>query len=416
MNRQRQLPKQKLLVYGSRLCVLALTGLGLFLVTPGVSLAQQKIPSTTTNNAPAAKSDWAGSHSLFGSSTRFRVGGFLELDLVHDSDATGAPCQFITATIPTSGGGGTGSQGNACINTSRLTVETRTPTTTGQFKTFISGDLFGDALSTSPSPRLRQAYGEFQGSVLGGDLLLGQAWGTYVDLEAWPDILDFEGPGSAIAVRQPMIRWSKGITDGVDLQLALEEPGEGSVQGATMLNNFPDLIGTIKWSPAAGHLRVGGILRDIRIRDNTGREDDAVGWGVSGSGKLKFNQSSNFVFEASYGEGVGAYYNDGPPNGVFDPVTSSYKNLPLLGYYLGLEHNWSKTLNSTLLYSAIKVDNLGLEPDNAFRKSNYSSLNLIWRPKNRLMFGIEYLHGERQDKNGAKGSDNRFLLSSRVSF
>ena len=102
---------------------------------------------------------------------------------------------------------------NFCVNTSRLTFESRTPTKLGRLKTFVSLDLFGNALSTTPSLRMRQAYGELEGVLWGGDLLFGQAWGTYVDLEAWPDILDFEGPGSAIAARQPMVRWSKGIAD-----------------------------------------------------------------------------------------------------------------------------------------------------------------------------------------------------------
>ena len=394
--------------------------LALLLLTAGPVLAQQApAPEAAAAGAPQAEPDWPGSFSLFGSETRLVIGGFVQLDLIHDTDAIGAPCQFITATIPTDGGTpvqGADGRTSFCVNTSRLTFESRTPTAVGRLKTFLSLDLFGDALSTSPSLRIRQAYAELEGAVGGGDLLLGQAWGTYVDLAAWPDILDFEGPGSAIATRQPMVRWSRGVAGGVGFQVALEQPGDGSVQGADMLTRWPDLVGTVKWSHGRGHLRAAGILRDIRASADDSPAEDALGWGVAGSGKLMLPAKSNLIFEASFGEGVGAYYNDGPPNGVFDTVTPGLELLPLFAYYVGLEHSWSRTLSSAILYSAIEVDNLESQPDDAGKKSAYFSVNLIWRPDPLLMFGIEFLSGGRRDKGGAEGTADRIQLSSQFSF
>jgi len=376
-------------------------------------------PQPSAPELPAAAPDWPGSFSLFGSKTRLAVGGFVQLDVIHDSDAIGSPCQFITSTIPTDGGTmvqGADGQTSFCVNTSRLTFESRTPTKIGRLKTFISLDLFGNALSTSPSLRMRQAYGELEGVLWGGDLLFGQAWGTYVDLEAWPDILDFEGPGAAIALRQPMVRWSKGVSDHVDVRIALEQPGDGSVEDADMLTAWPDLVGTVKWSHGGGHLRAAGIVRDIRASADDGPAVAATGWGLAGSGKAMLGGRNNLTFEVSYGEGVGAYYDDGPPNGVYDPATSSIELLPLLGYYIGFEHGWSKTLSTAILYSAIGVDNLESQGDNAFKKSAYFSLNLIWRPDPALMFGAEFLSGGRRDKDGAEGTDNRIQFSSQFSF
>ncbi|MGB5573033.1 MAG: hypothetical protein WBO69_06620, partial [Thermoanaerobaculia bacterium] len=188
----------------SKPATVAAVALSLLVLGTTVASATESQPS---DKPQEAEPDWPGSFSLFGSQTRLAVGGFVQLDVIYDSDAIGAPCQFITATIPTDGGTpeeGADGQTNFCVNTSRLTFESRTPTKLGRLKTFISVDLFGDALSTSPELRMRQAYGELSGALGGGDLLFGQSWGTYVDLDAWPDILDFEGPDSAIAVRQPM--------------------------------------------------------------------------------------------------------------------------------------------------------------------------------------------------------------------
>ncbi|MGB5161768.1 MAG: hypothetical protein WBP10_17475 [Thermoanaerobaculia bacterium] len=77
--------------------------------------------SQPSDKPQEAESDWPGSFSLFGSQTRLAVGGFAQLDVIYDSNAIGAPCQFITGTIPTDGGTlaeGADGQTNFCINTS----------------------------------------------------------------------------------------------------------------------------------------------------------------------------------------------------------------------------------------------------------------------------------------------------------
>jgi len=392
---------------------------GLLLVNATISLAQEPAPVPPVADDQQAESDWPGSFGLAGSKTRFAIGGFAQLDVIHDDDAIGSPGQFITATIPTDGGTpAEGSEGRTSfsVNTSRLTFESRTPTNLGRLKTFISLDLFGDALSTTPSLRMRQAYGELKGVLWGGDLLCGQAWGTYVDLEAWPDILDFEGPGSAIATRHPQVRWSKGTSEHLDLQVALERPGDGSAQDADLLTRWPDLVGTLKWMNGGGHLRAGGILRDLRASDDDGPVASATAWGLAGSGKVLLPARSYLVFEASYGEGTGGYYNDLSVNSVYDPATSSLELIPLFAYYVGLGHSWSPTLSSAVLYSAIEVDHLESQPDDTGEKSDYFSLNLIWRPDTPLMFGVEFLSGGKRDKGGAEGTVNRIQFSSQFSF
>jgi cell division protein FtsB len=389
------------------------------------SVSIERAGKTTATTVPVAESQqqeaaWPGSFGLFGSSTRLAIGGFARLDVIHDDDAIGAPCQFITATIPTDGGSmvnGAGGQTSFCVNTSRLTVESRTPIRSGELKTYFAMDLYGDALSTNPEPRIREAYAQVSIPAWGGEWLFGQTWGTYVDLEAWPDILDFEGPGSAIANRQPMLRWSKNLSATTGFQLALESPGGGTVDGADMLTAWPDLIGNLRWSlGSGGHLRAAGILRDLRASANDGPAETALGWGIAGSGKVPLSAKNSIVFELSYGKGVGSYYNDGPPNGIYDPLTSKLKPLPLVAYYLGLEHAWNDTLSSSVLYSALEVDNLESQPDTAGKKSAYFSLNLIWRPDSRQMYGVEFLSGGRRDKGGAEGTNNRFQLTGQFSF
>lgn len=384
--------------------------LGLLLGSVAAGLAQEPAPDT--------EPDWPGSISLFDSQTRLAVGGFVKLDLIHDTNAIATRCEFVTAAIATDGGtlaGGADGQTTFCVNATRLTLETRTPTRLGRLKTFISLDLFDDP--NTPSLRMRQAYGELSGVLAGGDLLLGQAWGTFVDLEAWPDVLDFEGPGSAIAVRQPMVRWTKGVSGDVEIRLALEQPGGGSIAGTAVPSRWPDVAGVLKWIYGSGsHLRVSGILRDVRASVDDGPAESALGWGIAGSGKALLGATNNLVFEASYGEGTGGYYGDGAPNAVIDPTNSSLELLPLFAYYVAFEHEWSQALSSSLLFSSLEADYPDAQPRDAGRRSRYGSLNLIWRPDPQIMFGIEFLRGERQDNDGATGTDNRIQLSSQFTF
>lgn len=389
----------------------------------GTMLAQASSPppaEASRGDDEKTDADWPGSFGLFGSETRLAIGGFAQLDVIHDTDAIDSRCDFVTSTIATDGGtpaGGADGQTSYCINASRLTFESRTPTRIGRLKTFVSFDLFGD--SSTPDFRVRQAYGELSGAVFGGDLLVGQAWSTFVSLAAWPDTLDYEAPSSTIAVRQPMIRWTRGVGADVDVQIALEKPGDGSVEGGDLLTRWPDAVGVVRWTPGRSTLRASGILRDIRGSADDTTVQTALGWGVAGAGKVGIpglGVKDNFTFEVSYGEGTGGYYNDSPPEGAYDPVSSTFELLPLFGFYAGFEHGWSPSVSSTLVYGQLEVDNLPFEPDDAFQKSTYFSVNVIWRPDPVLLFGAEYLRGSREDKDGSTGTDNRVQLSAQFTF
>ncbi len=368
----------------------------------------------------ADEPEWDGSFSLAGSDTRFAIGGFAQLDVIYDTDAIDTRCEFVTSAIATDGGtpsGGADGQTSFCVNASRLTFESRSPTSIGRLKTFFSIDLFGDA--DSPSIRIRQAYGELEDALWGGDLLVGQAWTTFLDSDAYPDVLDYEGPDSMFAFRQPMVRWTKKVSSRVEVRLAVERPGGGTIDGADSLTRWPDAVGVVNWALSGGsHLQLSGLLRDVRASVDDNPAQTELGWGLSGSGKMMIpgGSNDNLVFNVSYGEGTGGYYNDGPPNGVIEPLTSTLELLPVLGYYIGYEHGWNEALSSLLLYSELGVDNESFQSDDAFRDSAYFALNLIWRPNAKIMYGIEILSGSREDKDGADGTDNRVQFTGQFSF
>jgi len=195
------------------------------LAVPAATLAQTeqvRSEEDRANSAPPRRADvrteqhdqarrpdpWAGAFRLNGVDTEIKIGGFLEFSTIHDTGAISTPGEFITSAIATGNAANAqdaGGQTRFSVQPSRLYIGTRSPIEGRQLTTVISADLFGDSSGTSPDLRLRHAYGELSNAVLGGDLLVGKAWSTFADLEAFPNTLDFEGPNSFFGVRQTML-------------------------------------------------------------------------------------------------------------------------------------------------------------------------------------------------------------------
>jgi hypothetical protein len=342
--------------------------------------------------------------------------------VIHDDGAITTPGEFATAAIVT--GDATKAEGadgrtSFSINPSRLYFETRTPTGPGRLDTYVSIDFFGDSESVQPDPRLRKAYGELAGILFGGDLLAGQTTSTFSHIPSLPNTLDFEGPSSSIVLRQPMVRWTRGVADGLTLEVAAESPGNHGIEGADSLTRWPDGVLSMIWEHGRGHFRGAAVVRDLRASYNNGPTETAAGWGLSAAcrqGIPLLAEKDNLTFQVTYGAGVGSYFDDSPPDAVFDSDSGSLEAIPVFGCYVGYEHFWSEQFSSTVVYGALDVENRHAQPPDAFDESRYFSANLIWMPADQWLFGGEFLRGKRQDKDGAEGTVNRYQFTSRFIF
>jgi hypothetical protein len=52
------------------------------------------------------------------------------------------------------------------------------------------------------------------------NLLVGQTFSNFMDIDAFPDVVDYEGPNGLVNKRQPQIRYTQPFFD-TKLQLAL---------------------------------------------------------------------------------------------------------------------------------------------------------------------------------------------------
>jgi len=67
-------------------------------------------------------------------------------------------------------------------------------------------------------------------------------------------------------------------------------------------------------------------------------------------------------------------------------------------------------LRSSVIWSFVQVHNLDFQADNAYRRTNRFSLNVVFSPINRIDVGVEYIYGNRENKDGHKESSDQFQI------
>jgi hypothetical protein len=271
-----------------------------------------------------------------------------------------------------------------------------------------------------PEPRLRIAYGEFVSAESGWAALGGQTYVTMLDLRALPETLDFAMPAGLWQQRQPLFRYTRSLSNGVLMEVSIETPESVIYVEAEKLTRLPDLAVAGTWlTGRINHFRLSGLARDLHAEGTNGSTDSAVGWALGGSGKLGLpflGPKDNFKFNLHYGDGYGTQLKGGPVEGMFNLVNSTLETIGIFGTYGGIQHFWSDRYRSNLVLGYVNSDNPDFVSGDTFDNTNYAALDFIWVPYESITLGAEYLWGRRENKDGAAGTSNRFLLSSTFVF
>jgi len=407
--------------------------------TPKPPPAQSEAKSFQAAGA-AHKDEWPGFYQVPGTDTQFKISGYAELDLIHDTNEVLTPTALVTQAIPTRGKGTDDGQTSFSVQASRLAFETRTPLEDSsdgdprRVTTYISFDFFNDLVSATPAFRLREAYGEVTDFLhWGGDLLVGQTWSTYTNLYSIPSTLEFWGPNAIFGARSPMVRWTMPVGDGLKLKLAAEAANlrnfeldgynqiDSSVAAVSVENRsqWPDGVVALEWESDAVHLTGAFIARDLEARRDGDHLESTFGWATTLGGRINMPAilTDDFLqFQLTYGEGIGSLFNDFPPDAVYDVANDDLKPLETLGWLVGYQHSWSPKFYSLASYGWLKQDNEDIQLPTAYKKTQYASLNLVWTPDPRWLLGAEVGYGSREDKDGESGDDIRTVVTSRFNF
>lgn len=354
----------------------------------------------------------------------FSIYGFAQTDLIQDFNRVDPDWNSALrpSKIPTEEGlYGDDGETIFSVKQTRLGVLADYPTSYGDFKSKVEIDFFGvGADAGQTTVRARHFYGEL------GPLLAGQTHSLFMDINVFPNTIDYWGPSGMVFLRNPQLRWTP-IRGATTFAMALEDPGNdvswgaaGPPEGAGNLqskNDLPDLSARVKHSGDWGHVQLGGILRKVGFETVGGAteiSDDTLGWGLNLSTNINTFDRDRIILSAVYGEAVANYMNDGGNDVVV--VDGQAETLPLLGAVAYYDHYWNDSFSSSIGYSFTRIDNNDAQTDDSFKLGQYASANLLWTPTNKTLFGVEYLFGKREDKDGETGDDHRIQFSFKYSF
>jgi hypothetical protein len=368
----------------------------------------------------------------------FEIYGFAQADYIQDFnrvnpawDATLRPSR-----IPTTAGQ-FGSDGQAIISVRQSRFGVQASQEIGGKDLFVKFefDLFGTGVDEGQTTfRLRHAYGTW------GPFLFGQTNSNFMDMDTFPNVIDYWGPTGMVFVRTPQIRYTYK-TGPHELTVAIEHPSNdvdpgtlreidpalGNVQGD---EKMPDFTAHYRYNADWGHIQVAGILRRVGFdtpnppgtpnTDNQPKGSE-LGWGVNLTSNIKPTSNDVIHLGFVYGHGIASYMNDGgvdlAPGGVASNISTVHAEAqPLWGVMAYLDHKWTKSVASSIGYSRTEVDNSSLQALDAYRAGQYASVNLLWTPDKHLLFGGELLWGQREDKDGKTGDDTRIQFSAHYSF
>ncbi|SMO73287.1 DcaP family trimeric outer membrane transporter [Solitalea koreensis] len=318
------------------------------------------------------------------------------------------------------------------VRQTRFGVRGSTSTPVGELKTQFEFNMFGAGVDEGQTTlRLRHAYGEL------GRWLVGQTNSPFVDIDVYPNIVEFWGPTGMVIFRNIQLRFAP-LQGANEVFIALERPGASGDQGIyedrIELDSIrshltlPDFSAHYKRTGNWGHVQLAGMLRSIKWKDihTTGGYDNSgsvVGWGVNFSTVLNLGINDLFRGSFAYGEGVENYMNDAPVDvGVISNPGNTTKPfdgeaLPVTGIVAFFEHKWNDKFSTSIGYSSTHIENsVGGSPD-AYKNGQYAIANVVSTPFKNMLVAAELQWGKRENfSDGFSSEDVKLQFSFKYNF
>ena len=379
------------------------------------TFSEDTVAAARFNNVPLDPK-YHGFFRLPGTQTILKIGGYFKTDFIYDLKPAGNTDSFVTSSIPIPSIA-TVNNSTVSIRPTRLSLDFRVPgAKVGDVRFYLEGDLFGTNATT---PRLRHAYAQAK------NFLIGQTFSNFMDPDAFPDTLDFQGPNGMVSIRNPQLRYGFALSPSTTLYISVEKPSsdvafktpEFSAQPNTP---SPDGVIRLRQEFERGHFQVAGIFRSIAAFLPDGRTDSVFGWGVNASAGVKTFGKDNMIFAVASGHGISRYLQDTSGLGIDAEVASftspHLEATPAVGVETSYQHYWVKSLRSSAIYSYAAVNNTDRAAATTFNHSTYTGANLIWNPYGSLNVGAEFLYGWVMRQDGQKANAPRIQFSAKYSF
>lgn len=377
------------------------------------SVADPSTAASRLDNAPSPTDpELKGFIAIPGTDTMIRLGGYAKLDAIADRRPAGDTEQFVTSSIPVDGPHRDASHFGMHAKQTRFSFEARRPTTHGGLRFYLENDFFGS--SDSYEFRLRHAYGQL------GNTYAGYGYSTFMDADSLPDTLDFAGPGAAGYLLVAGIHHSFSLGKGNSLTIAAENPDSqlaNTGENDSTTAQLPDVSLVARMERDWGHLQLGAVMRKLGY-DGDGRSDSDFGGGLQLSGSYAVAERDLLLFGLIGGKGISRYTADLTGSNLDAAIDADgrLKALSLRGGFFGYTHYWSELWRSNLIYGQLQLGDAGALASDAFRRSRYAALNLLWSPAPSWTMGMELLYGQQQLQDGRDADTLRLQGSLQYNF
>ena len=320
------------------------------------------------------------------------------------------------------------------VRPTRIGMRTAIPTTMGQVNGIFDWDMFGDAGRTGFS--MSRAY------VSMGKWGMGQYDTPFMDIDVFPNTLEYWGPSGMIFFRNVQVRYMP-IEGASRVTVALERPGasgdRSNDDGADGQHHidltdvvgrfpFPDLSAEGRLARKWGYVELAGLLRgiywdDLLRRDTIDLDGSALGWGLSVSSNIRTAKHNVLKLQITYGKAVESYVSDAPfdigierhPDNPLRPITG--EALPVLAGVAFYDHTWNSRFTTAIGYSGVRITNSNGQSAVAFHSGQYALANLLYSPDAPLLFGAELQWGHRENAfDGFSSTDFRIQFTGRLNF
>jgi len=400
---------------------------------------QAVLPRRLITVAAAVLAPWCAPVAHAADNERsFEIYGFAMLDWIQDTkrvDPTWMDAFRPSRIAAPEGEFGTNGQSDLSVKQTRFGVKGTLPT--GDHSAPLSFkfefDMFGTGADAGKTTlRLRHAYGEW------GQLLAGQTHSLFMDIDVFPNLIDYWGPPGMVFLRDPQIRWTAYRTTTDSIAVALEKPGNDIDPGNIRLvegwdgaiinpdQKVPDLTGQYRHDDTWGHYQVSAILRRVGYEYSLAGEPlqkgSQTGWGVNLAAVIKTIGKDVVLLQVVHGDGIASYMNDGGMDAAptaaapLGTVSVSGEAVPLTGVVAYYDHYWNNLFSSSIGYSFTQVSNTNFQNTTAFHKGEYASVNLLAYPADKVMLGVELMYGKLHNNDGTTGDDVRFQFSAKYNF
>jgi hypothetical protein len=361
--------------------------------------------------------NFPSSWPMFGSEYRMKIGGIVKVDMLYDFNGTGDRNSFLMSQIPVEGSPEHANRGyyNMFARDSRFSIDVRR-VTPGKvpLRIFIEGDFW--ASSNSSYYRLRHAY------IVAGNFIFGQTWTTTSIMESIPTVIDFAAGDGLYGGRTAQIKYQNRINDKWKWALGLEmmdyigidnpfnKPGRSSL-------GLPALAGRLDYSWKTGMVALGVNLAQMRWDGGDSLYTTAVQLAAVIGGRQYIGKDF-FTFNVALGMGSGdniMALTGSNSNAILTP-DGELETMPAAAIVLGYVHKWNDkfTTNASLAYTAL--DPSVYRAPESMKAAAIGHINLIYQATERLSAGIEYMWGERMNKDKDFGRANRLQAMVKFDF